>query len=172
MAWADKIQARRHWADALNIDDAVLDELLAAAYPSCYAYAPALNDRTLTDAVTTLDSNMVTSASGAFSQAEVGRTVSGAGIPASTTIMAVASTTVIALSQNATASGIDVSLTIDGIPTNYVLANIFQAREIYAAAQRGEQDVIGVGDYAIRARPLTAAVKQLLRPQRGFMAVG
>jgi hypothetical protein len=53
-----------------------------------------------------------------------------------------------------------------------MLANVYQAREIYAAAQRGEQDVIGVGDYAIRARPITAAVKQLLRPQRGLPAVG
>lgn len=58
------------------------------------------------------------------------------------------------------------------VPTRYMLANVYQAREIYAAAQRGEQDVIGVGDYAIRARPITAAVKQLLRPQRGLPAVG
>lgn len=52
------------------------------------------------------------------------------------------------------------------------LAEIYQAREIYTASLRDEQDVIGVGDYAIRARPLTAAVKQLLRPQRGLPAVG
>lgn len=51
------------------------------------------------------------------------------------------------------------------VSARYVLACIYQAREVYAAGQRGEQDVIGVGDYAIRARPLTAAVKQLLRPQ-------
>lgn len=56
--------------------------------------------------------------------------------------------------------------------TRYVLACIYQAREIYSASQRGEQDVIGVGDYAIRARPLTAAVKQLLRPQTGAPVVG
>lgn len=60
----------------------------------------------------------------------------------------------------------------DTPPTRYVLANILQARELYAAAQRGEQDVIGVGDYAIRARPLTAAVKQLLRPQAVSWTVG
>jgi hypothetical protein len=47
-----------------------------------------------------------------------------------------------------------------------------QAREIYQAQQRGEQDVIGVGDYAIRARPLIAAVKSLLRPQQGRPRVG
>lgn len=57
-------------------------------------------------------------------------------------------------------------------PTSYVLANVLQAREIHAASQRGEQDVIGIGDYAIRARPLTAAVKQLLRPKRVTWVVG
>lgn len=57
------------------------------------------------------------------------------------------------------------------VPRRYTLATIYQARELRAASQRGEQDVIGVGDYAIRARPLTAAVKQLLRPQR-FGGVG
>lgn len=60
----------------------------------------------------------------------------------------------------------------DPVPTRYMLANVYQAREVYAASQRGEQDVIGVGDYAIRARPLTAAVKQLLRPQRVSWTVG
>lgn len=60
----------------------------------------------------------------------------------------------------------------DPLPDRYVLACVYQAREIHAASQRGEQDVIGVGDYAIRARPLTAAVKQLLRPQRGLPVVG
>lgn len=58
------------------------------------------------------------------------------------------------------------------ISPRYILACIYQARELYAASQRGEQDVIGVGDYAIRARPLTAAVRQLLRPKRGYAAVG
>lgn len=51
----------------------------------------------------------------------------------------------------------------------FVLANIFHAREIYrAAVTDGSSDVIGVGDFVIRARPLTAAVKALLRPPTGF----
>lgn len=54
----------------------------------------------------------------------------------------------------------------------FVLANIFQARDIYTAMRRDEPDVVGVGDYAIRARPLTAQVKQLLRPDRRVKAVG
>jgi hypothetical protein len=51
----------------------------------------------------------------------------------------------------------------DPMPINWRVASVMQAREIRAAAQR-DGDVIGVGDYAIRSRPLTGAVKQLLRP--------
>ena len=58
------------------------------------------------------------------------------------------------------------------VPESYRLANILHARELRNATQRGESDVIGVGDYAIRARPLTAAVRALLRPQRVAWTVG
>lgn len=97
--------ARVHWADAVNLDDALLDDLLDAAMPAVVAFAPEL------------------------------------------------------------------PIEADA-PTSYKLALVFQARELRAAVTRGEADVIGVGDYAIRARPLTAAVKQLLRPQRGKPALG
>jgi hypothetical protein len=59
-----------------------------------------------------------------------------------------------------------------GVPNAYTVAQVMQAREVYQAQQRGEQDVIGVGDYAIRSRPLIAAVKSLLRPERGIPGVG
>lgn len=49
------------------------------------------------------------------------------------------------------------------VPQHYMLGTVYQARETYAAAIR-DGDTIGVGDYAFRARPLTGAVKQLLRP--------
>lgn len=60
------------------------------------------------------------------------------------------------------------------VPPRYALATIFQARELNAAASRGESDLIGVaGDgYALRSRPLTGAVKQLLRPQQGLPVIG
>ena len=57
------------------------------------------------------------------------------------------------------------------LPSRYVQACIYQAREVYAAGQR-DGDIIGLGDYAIRARPLTSTVKSLLRPQPGVPAVG
>lgn len=62
---------------------------------------------------------------------------------------------------------------LDGeAPTHYQLALVFHARELRNAMLRGEADVVGVGDYALRARPLTAAVKSLLRPQRGRPGIG
>lgn len=60
----------------------------------------------------------------------------------------------------------------DPVPPAYMLANVYHAREIWNASQRGEQDVIGIGEYAIRARPLTAAVKALLRPKTVRWTVG
>jgi len=57
------------------------------------------------------------------------------------------------------------------VPPRYKLATIYQARELQAAAVR-DGDVIGVGDYGLRARPLVDSVKQLLRPQRGRPGVG
>ena len=61
---------------------------------------------------------------------------------------------------------------IDEVPTRYMLACVLQARELWAASTR-DGDVIGVGDgYALRSRPLTGAVKALLRPQSGVPRLG
>ena len=58
------------------------------------------------------------------------------------------------------------------VPQRYMLATIYQARELWAASKR-DGDVIGLGDgYALRSRPLTGAVKQLLRPQHGVPVLG
>lgn len=59
----------------------------------------------------------------------------------------------------------------DPLPDSLMLANVYQARELYEAGTRAG-DVIGVGDYAIRSRPLTGTVKQLLRPRRVAWTVG
>ena len=58
------------------------------------------------------------------------------------------------------------------VPERYMLATIYQARELWAASKR-DGDVIGLGDgYALRSRPLTGVVKSLLRPQRGVPVLG
>lgn len=57
------------------------------------------------------------------------------------------------------------------VPAPAAMACILQARELYAASLR-DGDVIGGPDYAIRSRPLTGAVKALLRPDRGRPVIG
>lgn len=71
-----------------------------------------------TDAVTTNTDATLTSASAAFTSADVDRTISGSGIPASTTILSVTNGTTIELSANATATATGVSITI-GRPGAY-----------------------------------------------------
>lgn len=172
--WATREDAWEHWADSTTIPNATLDTLLAAASEQCEEYAPALVH--LVDSSLVLGSSVATvfSSDYAFSSKDVGGTVDGSGITLGTTITAVATDgSTATLSAPATAT---LSLTSLGItrlvPARYTLATVMQAREIYSAGQRDSGDVIGFGDYAIRARPLTAAIKQLLRPQRGRPAVG
>jgi len=55
------------------------------------------------------------------------------------------------------------------VPESYRLATIFQARDLRRVQLAGgdqSSDVIGVGDYVIRSRPLSGAVKAILRPPR------
>jgi hypothetical protein len=57
------------------------------------------------------------------------------------------------------------------IPSRYKLAVIQQARETWNAGKR-DGDIITTDAYAARARELTAAVRQLLRPKRGRPGIG
>jgi molybdopterin-guanine dinucleotide biosynthesis protein A len=50
------------------------------------------------------------------------------------------------------------------VPARYVEALALQCKEIWEAGQRSG-DLIGGEDYPIRVRPLSDAVKQLLRPR-------
>lgn len=68
--------------------------------------------QTFADGATTNASTTVTSATAAFTQADVGRTITGAGIPAGATILAVTNSTTAVMSQAATATASGVSITI------------------------------------------------------------
>jgi plastocyanin len=69
--------------------------------------------RTFTDGATTNGSSAIASpALAQFTAADIGRSITGAGIPPSTTITAVASTTAATISQAATATASGVSMTI------------------------------------------------------------
>jgi hypothetical protein len=57
------------------------------------------------------------------------------------------------------------------VPARYTQAVVLQARELWAAARR-DGDVITGDTYALRARDLTATVRQLLRPRRGRPGIG
>jgi len=72
------------------------------------------NTRTVLDAVTTTGSKTVTSATAAFSSADVGNPVSCTMIAAGTTIASVASATSMTLSANATGTGSGKTLTVYG----------------------------------------------------------
>lgn len=66
---------------------------------------------------TTTGSAAITGAGGQFDKSDVGRKISGAGIPANATVSAVASATAATLSANATATGSPVAATVaaDGL---------------------------------------------------------
>lgn len=68
--------------------------------------------RTVTDGATTASSTTVTSATAAFTAADVGSAISGGSIPASASIVSVTNSTTVVISANATATATGVSLTI------------------------------------------------------------
>jgi len=70
--------------------------------------------RTVTDGVTVNGSPTLTSATAAFTTADVGNPITGTNIPASTTISAYSSATSVTLSKNATASGSPVTFKVYG----------------------------------------------------------
>lgn len=59
----------------------------------------------------------------------------------------------------------------DPVPVRWVQANVLHARDAWTA-YRQEGGVIGFDSYAVRVRPLSDTVKQLLRPPRGAFLVG
>lgn len=68
--------------------------------------------RSVTDGVTTSGSTAISSATAAFGADDVGKPISGTGIPAGATIASVTSATAATLSANASASGTGVTFTI------------------------------------------------------------
>lgn len=111
--WATLDDARALWPDAVALDDALLGELLAAAYVVCSRFAaPSI----------------------------------GVDPPPPEVVDA-------------------------GIVGVRRLANVYEARELWAASRR-DGDVIGFDSYAVRVRPLSATVQSLLRPAAGRPLTG
>ena len=74
-------------------------------------------DRVITDAATTNADPTLTSASNPFLPSDVGRSVTGAGIPGGTTIATFTNAGSVEMSANATATATDVTVTIDRTKT-------------------------------------------------------
>lgn len=96
----------------------------------------------VTDGATTSGSATVTSATAAFTAADVGRTISGAGIPAGSTITAVGSGTSVTISQLATATATGVTITVGrGSKATFVVTcpaiTEVDVQAIYTSAQFG-----------------------------------
>lgn len=163
-SWATTVQAARHWPDAAGLNPTRLDQLLAAATRDVRFAAPATVWRLVTPVTITASSTGFTTTDPAgLTAADVEQLAIAAvagQLPADVTVAAVSSLTAGTLSAAALVSG-TTSLTL--LPVSLMLATVYQAREIYAASVR-DGDLIGAGDLAIRARPLTASVKQLVRP--------
>lgn len=94
------------WELACNADEIATLGLTIAARDAHYG------SRTVSDGVTTNTDATVTSSTGAFTQADVGKLISGTGITAGTTIASINSSTSIELSAAATADGTGLTLTI------------------------------------------------------------
>lgn len=100
--------------------------------------------REVTDGVTTDTDNTVTSASAAFTAADVGAAVVGAGIPDGTTIASVTNATTVELSDPATASATGVTITITH-------AAVFEfANEAVETVEEGD-DIFALGVCVYRA---------------------
>lgn len=86
----------------------------AVGWPLCGIYGDVTvsTGRTVTDGVTTNSSTTVTSATAAFTIADIGRTITGTNIPALATIVTVGSATSVTISAAATGSGTGITLTI------------------------------------------------------------
>lgn len=97
--------------------------------------------RTVTDGVTN-STTAVTSATAAFTQADVGDAISGAGIPAGTVIVQVTSATAATLSQaaTATATGVTFTITVPADPD----ANPDGSNDVVYVATANSTVVLGV----------------------------
>lgn len=87
--------------------------------PVTVTYTHGLGARTVTDGATNSNTS-ITSATAGFTAADIGKTITGTGIPTGTTISAVASTTAATISEAATATATGVTFTI-GTPPAPVL---------------------------------------------------
>jgi hypothetical protein len=118
--------------------------------------------RTVTDGVTTSASPAITSATAAWNADDVGKPITGTGIPAATTILSVQSATNATLSANASATGSSITFTI-GI----ALASASYTSGLKPFAYH--QGAVTIGGSAVNVKKLSLKGKNGLDTDRRFL---
>lgn len=118
--------------------------------------------RTVADGVTTSGSPTITSATAAFSVDDIGKPISGTGIPAASTIIAVASTTSATLSANASATGTAIVFTFGvALATATYPASLKPLKFNHAS--------ITLGGSSVNVKSLTLSGNNMLDDSRRFL---
>jgi len=118
--------------------------------------------RTVTDGVTTSGSTAISSATAAFSTDDVGKPISGTGIPSGATIASVTSATAAVLSANATASGTGVTFTLGiALASASYPANIKPLKFNHAA--------VTIGGSSVNVKSLSISGNNTLNSDRRFL---
>jgi hypothetical protein len=112
--------------------------------------------RTPTDGATTNLSTTVTSATALFNQSDVGATITGTGIPASTTIVSVQSATSATMSAAATATGSSLSIVITRVGGDWIGLN-YGTWQVIPAFNMGRSVTDGVTNGTTTVTSATAA---------------
>lgn len=129
--------------DATLMEDTVAN--MALVYGRGAIAATTSPGRSVTDGTTTTGSTTIGSATASFTSADIGRTVTGTGIPAGATIVSITSSTAVVISAAATATASAVALTFGAVTskqtftfgdalTQYSFG--FEGVNVYGAARR------------------------------------
>lgn len=117
-AWSQADIDALHWIGSFGASSQIMrfyEAYVDVAYNQAPVVAPSAPARTVTDGVTTNTSNTVTSATAFFQSTDVGKSISGAGIPANTTISSINSSTSVVISAPATATATAVTFVIGAV---------------------------------------------------------
>lgn len=118
--------------------------------------------RTVTDGVTTSGSAAITSVTAAFSTDDIGKPISGTGIPSGATIIAVASGTAATLSANATATGTGVTFTLGVALASATYPTSIKPLKFNHAS-------VTIGGSAVNVKSLTLSGNNMLDDSRRFL---
>jgi hypothetical protein len=118
--------------------------------------------RTVTDGVTTSGSASITSSTAAFSGDDIGKPISGTGIPTGSTIIAVASGTAATLSANATATGTGVTFTFGVALASATYPTSIKPLKFNHAS-------VTLGGSAVNVKSLTLSGNNMLDDSRRFL---